>query len=253
MKRNFLVFGVLFFSLLSLNLILASPASLHAPRIHVKNGYSTNWAGYAIQTDLQSPQNNVMTFINGSWTVPSVTCSPGSTSYSSFWLGIDGYSSNTVEQTGTDSDCSSGTPRYYAWYEMYPKYPVNLKMKVSPGDVMYAEVKFLNPSTFILTIIDKTTGASFSTTQKYNKALRSSAEWIAEAPSSIKGVLPLSNFGTVNFQGSYATVNGVTSAINNPSWQNDDITMVTSSGTTKAQPSSLSSDGSSFSVKWFSN
>ena len=39
---------------------------------------------------------------------------------SAFWVGLDGYSSTSVEQLGTDSDCVSGKPSYYAWYEMYP-------------------------------------------------------------------------------------------------------------------------------------
>jgi hypothetical protein len=51
-----------------------------------------------------------VTDVTGSWTVPAVDCtSPNGTpnGYSSFWVGIDGYGSNTVEQIGTDSDCVS--------------------------------------------------------------------------------------------------------------------------------------------------
>src|SRR5437899_2952963 len=70
---------------------------------------STNWSGFAVT-------GSGVTDAKGSWIVPSVTCS-SSTTYSSYWVGIDGYSSNTVEQTGTDSDCSSGHGVYYAWYE----------------------------------------------------------------------------------------------------------------------------------------
>src|SRR5438552_15303329 len=60
---------------------------------------STNWSGFAVT-------GSGVTDAKGSWIVPSVTCS-SSTTYSSYWVGIDGYSSNTVEQTGTDSHCSS--------------------------------------------------------------------------------------------------------------------------------------------------
>jgi len=35
----------------------------------------------------------------------------------------DTFNSTSVEQLGTDSDCDSGTPSYYAWYEMYPNHP----------------------------------------------------------------------------------------------------------------------------------
>jgi hypothetical protein len=246
-KLNLLL--ILLSVIFAFSILYFSPyAIFQAPRIHVKEGTSSNWAGYAVQTNLQKPQNSAVTDVKGSWTVPSVSCT-STNSYSSFWIGIDGYSSNTVEQIGTDSDCSSGKAVYYAWYEMYPKYPVNLKMAISPGDLITAEVKFLGSGKFQLTITDITTKSSFSTIEKSPSAKRSSAEWIAEAPWS-SGVLPLANFGTVSFSNSQATLNGITGTISNSNWKYDAITMTTSSGTVKAQPSSLSSDGSSFSITW---
>jgi hypothetical protein len=246
-----------FVATLTLSILLASifasstPLVAHAPRIRVKDGTSLNWAGYAVQTDLLNPQNGAVTDVKGSWTVPSVICT-STKSYSSFWIGIGGYSSNTVEQIGTDSDCSSGKAVYYAWYEMYPKFPTNLKMTVSPGDVITAEVQYVNGK-FQLTISDfnPTTGKiqSFVTTQKSPNAQRSSAEWIAEAPWS-GGVLPLADFTTVTFSNAQATLNGLTGNIDNKAWQFDSITMTTSSGAPKATPSTLSSRGSSFSITW---
>ena len=236
--------------LLATCLVYSSSFSFNAPRIHIKEGTSSNWSGYAIETNLTYPQKGAVTDVKGSWTVPAVNYSVTPNAYSSFWIGIDGYSSGTVEQIGTSSDASSGSPQYYAWYEMYPKWPVTLKMKISPGDVMSAEVGYLGNGKFQLTITDTTTGASFTTTQKSPSAKRSSAEWIAEAPSSGK-VLPLADFGTVYFENAQATLNGVTGSINNSAWQYDAITMTTSSGTVKALPSSLSPDGRSFSVTWY--
>src|SRR5262249_16810121 len=81
---------------------------------------SSNWSGYADQTNLNTPQNGAVTAVSGSWVVPSVVAGSSRSSYSSFWVGIDGYSSNSVEQIGTDSDVINGVPTYYAWYEMYP-------------------------------------------------------------------------------------------------------------------------------------
>jgi hypothetical protein len=222
-----------------------------APRIHVKEGTSLNWAGYAALTNLQKPQNGAVSDVQGSWIVPAVDCFKTPNAYSSFWIGIDGYSSNTVEQIGTDSDCSSGSPKYNAWYEMYPKYPVNLAMTISPGDQMSAEVKYLGSGMFQLTIKDVTSGVTFSTTQKSPSAKRSSAEWIAEAPWS-SGVLPLANFGTVYFTSAKATLNGHDGTISDSSWKFDAITMASSS-VTKAKPSVLSSDGSAFSVTWYNS
>src|SRR5690348_12236358 len=61
---------------------------------------STNWSGYAV-----TGPNGSVSSVQGSWIVPSVTCAKHSATYSSYWVGIDGFSSGTVEQTGTDSDC----------------------------------------------------------------------------------------------------------------------------------------------------
>ena len=73
---------------------------------------STNWAGYAVTGAGVSD-------VVGTWVVPSLTCSL-QTTYVAIWVGIDGYSSSTVEQTGTLAYCYFGTAYYYAWYEFYP-------------------------------------------------------------------------------------------------------------------------------------
>jgi hypothetical protein len=225
-------------------------SSSTVPAIHIKESTSSNWAGYAVATNLKRPQSGAVSFVGGTWVVPAVDPSVTPKAYSSFWVGIDGYRSGTVEQIGTSSDTSSGTAVYYAWYEMYPKYPVNIAMTISPGDTMHAEVQYVGAGKFQLTLADTTTGQMFSTVQKSGGAKRSSAEWIAEAPSSASRVLPLADFGTVTFTGASATLNGQTGPINNPSWQYDRIDMGTSSGGLKAQTSTLSADGRSFSVTW---
>ena len=209
----------------------------HAPNHKITRSTSSNWAGYAAI-------GSTFTSVSSSWTQPKATCARSQT-YSSFWVGLDGYASNSVEQTGTDADCSaSGTPTYYAWYEMYPKFPVNLSpatYPVAPGDTITASVTFSGKNSFVLTISDVTKHWTFTTTQKAGKAARSSAEVIAEAPSSSGGVLPLTNFGTVGFTN--ATANGRALSTFNP----DKIDMV-SGTTTKATTSTIS--GGSFSVAW---
>lgn len=211
------------------------PLALHMH--HGKNSTSTNWSGYA---------NTGATFtdVKGSWVQPSASCSSGQTAYSSFWVGIDGDTTNTVEQTGADADCSSGTPVYYAWYEMYPKFPVNLSNTVRPGDHISAEVNVSGRGNFTLTISDSTQNWTFTTHQTSKKARLGSAEWIAEAPSGSGGVLPLANFGTVSFTN--CTANGV-SISGNP---NPDAITMASGSTTKATPSGLGGGGTSFSVTW---
>ena len=233
---------------------IAGPAI--APRLWAGSASSLNWAGYAVTAAAGSVSD-----VRGSWTVPAIqgTC-PSTNQYSSFWVGIDGYSSSTVEQTGTDSDCRNGAPAYYAWYEFYPKPSrVVSSLAIHPGDVMSAEVSYAG-GRFTVRILDTTTGASFGASAKV-RAQRSSAEWIAEAPSSSGGILPLADFGTVSFGTDTtgialtcdATIGGVAGAIGSFGSAVQSISMVTSGGATKAQPSALSSDGTSFSVAWVSS
>ncbi len=231
-----------------------SSLPLIAPHVWAGRSSSLNWAGYAVTGSAGSVSD-----IRGSWIVPSIQGScPSTNQYSSFWVGIDGFNSNTVEQTGTDSDCRSGAPTYYAWYEFYP-HPSKVisRVTVHPGDVISAEVLY-SGGRFTVTIRDTTTGASYSTSAKVSSAQRSSAEWIAEAPSSTGGILPLADFGTVSFGADAtgvastctATVGGVTGTIGSFGSGVQSISMVTSSGALKAQPSALSTDGTSFSVAW---
>jgi peptidase A4-like protein len=210
-------------------------SSVRHGRIHrISNSTSTNWSGYAVT-------GSRFTSVSASWTEPTAKCS--GTAYSSFWVGLDGDTSNTVEQTGTDADCSGSTPQYYAWYEMYPKFPVNLRGTVRPGDKLNASVTTNGSGSFTLTITDTTQGWTNTTTARLKSAKLASAEVIAEAPSGSGGVLPLANFGTVGFTGS--TVNG--SVLTSSTPHLDPITMQSGS-TVKAQPGSMSNGA--FSVTW---
>ena len=212
----------------------ATPSMRHGRMHRITNSTSTNWSGYAVT-------GSRFTSVSASWTEPTAKCS--GTAYSSFWVGLDGDTSNTVEQTGTDADCSGSTPQYYAWYEMYPKFPVNLKFTVHPGDHLSASVTTNGSGQFTLTITDSTQGWSNTTNARLKSAKLASAEVIAEAPSSSQGVLPLANFGTVSFSG--AKANGSLLASSTPHL--DPITMQSGS-TVKAQPGSISNG--SFSVAW---
>jgi len=266
--KRFLVLAVL------LGLVAASAAAGgsaspvdHAPRIKGStNSTSTNWSGYAVT-------GATFTDVKGSWIQPAANCSSSTavptngkgtgnghgnghggggggksqSTYSSFWVGLDGYSSNTVEQTGTDADCSGTTPVYYGWYEFYPAFPVNFSNPVLPGDVINAEVS-VSGGTVTITLQDVTQKWTQQKTQANAGYALSSAEWIAEAPSSGQ-VLPLADFGTVTFSGAGATGDGKTGSIT--AFTSDPLTMVTSSGQTKAAPGGLNNRGDSFSVTWF--
>jgi hypothetical protein len=212
-------------------------APLHIVGAEGGNFQSSNWSGYAAHGVAGS-----FTSVQASWVEPTGTCTSGAT-YSSFWVGLDGYHSNTVEQTGTSVDCSGGAPVYYAWWEMFPKFPKNLRLTIKPGDHITASVTTDSHGSFTMKLTDTTTGKSQTVVKTLATAKLKSAEVIAEAPSSSTGVLPLTNFGTVNF--SAATINGSALSAASP----DKITMVQTNGNPKATPSAISG-GNAFSVTW---
>ena len=230
---------------------------MHAPmKLHgtpARNGKvnSGNWSGYVVT-------GSSFTYAKGSWIMPSVNCTKTPNTYAGFWVGIDGYDSTTVEQTGIAAQCSGKTPQYYAWYEFFPKNPVTItSVPVSPGNKISTEVSFA-ASKFTIKFTDETTGKSFTTTGTVAGALRNSAEWIAEAPTSITGVLPLADFGTGSFGDDYTSVtdtnwasdSAVTGPISDFGKNIVEITMVSDTEVTEAVPTALTTDGSSFKVAW---
>jgi Peptidase A4 family len=218
--------------------VVSAPAMITSGgqiRSHLTTVTSTNWAGYVVT-------GGPFTSVVGTWTQPSVKCASGD-QYSGMWVGLDGYSDSTVEQTGTEADCDGKTASYYAWYEMYPENLVVYSNPVKPGDSMSGSVTFSGTSTFTLTIKDLTQGWTKTSVKSLAGAPRSSAECIVEAPDS-GGVLPLADFGTAQFTS--CVVDGTSIVSQKPIV----IDMVSGSGTLEAQTTATT--GSGFSVKWVS-
>jgi len=175
-----------------------------------------------------------------------VTCTATDT-FSSFWVGLDGDGTNSVEQTGTEADCNGGAAAYQGWFEMFPQAPVFYDNPVQPGDAMSASVVANGGGAFTLTLTDSTQGWTQTTSQTSDAAQLGSAEVIAEAPSDGTGaVLPLSNFGTVSFTN--ATVDNTALGNENPGA----LTMVSAGDVTEATPSALTG-GNAFTVTWDSS
>jgi hypothetical protein len=219
------------------------PIHLVGASPHLRGGISrqaesTNWSGYAATT-------GTYTSVSASWTQPAGTCSRGD-QYAAFWVGLDGYTSSSVEQTGSEVDCVGHTAEYYAWYEMYPGPSENYSNTVRAGDHFNATVTYTGNNSFSLHIADTTRGWSHTTTASLAGAARSSAEVIVEAPccTASGGILPLTNFGTVNIAGS--TANGA--ALGNAGGVTQ-IVMIDSAGRDKDSVSSLSG-GENFSATW---
>ena len=217
----------------------------HAPFIGISHDNSVNWSGYAA-----SGAKGSFTSVSASWVQPAGTCTSKST-YSAFWVGLDGDTSQTVEQDGSEVDCSGGSPIYYAWWEMYPGPSINFKNPVKPGDHFTASVT-ASGTTFTLNISDATQGWTRTVT-KTSSAKKSSAEVIAEAPccTAAGNILPLTDFGTVDFTAAMA--NG--SPIGNSDPTKINMVAGNQGGTVgvSSDKTSALSGGTSFSDVWKSN
>jgi hypothetical protein len=200
---------------------------------------SQNWAGYAA-----AGRAGTFTSVSASWTEPGVACTATNT-FASFWVGLDGDGTNTVEQTGTEADCNGGGATYQGWFEMFPAAPVFYDNPVEPGDAMSASVVANGGGGFTLTLTDSTEGWHQVTNQTSDAAQLGSAEVITEAPSD-GTVLPLSNFGTASFTD--VTADNTAIGNENPSA----LTMVSAANVTEATPSALTG-GNAFSVTWDSS
>lgn len=237
----------------------------------VQQASSANWAGYVVGGGNSNLQYKS---VSGSWVAPTANCAGGQ-GYSSFWVGLGGSgNSQSLEQAGTEADCSAGgTPSYFAWYELVPSAPVKLNMAIHPGDTISSKVS-VDGTAVTIALSDQTTGDTFNKTLQMSNPDVSSAEWIAEAPSACSSdvsnctTLPLANFGTVKFTNASATTtDGHTGTISDSQWSAAALSLSPSASSpgfgasqfasqqtsAGATPSGLSSDGSSFSVTWSAN
>ena len=158
---------------------------------------SSNWSGYAVT-------GSGFHAVTGAWNVPSVTGSTSST-YSSAWIGIDGYNNSNLIQTGTESDWYSGAAHYYAWWEILPAAETRVSLAVAPGDHMTAAITKGSGSTWTIQLTDASSGQTFSINKSYSGA-GTSAEWIQEAPTVGGRIATIAHFSLVTFDP--GTVNG---------------------------------------------
>ena len=219
-----------------------SPGADHKSSPSAANGsitlsQSINWSGFA---DAESGSKTVSQ-VSGNWTIPSVTCLPrpyeNQDAFLANWVGVDGYTDQTVEQLGSATQCYEGVKYYYVWYEMYPANTVEegttacINDNVNcpePGDHVSASVTVTAGAAGVnndkLTLTDHTRpDESFSTTQQCAVATctDASAEWIVERPAALPPppapvqILPLADFwktyftsGDVVSGGKYSDIQG---------------------------------------------
>jgi hypothetical protein len=198
---------------------------------------SSNWSGYAAN-------GGTFTSVTGTWTVPTVSAT--SAGADATWVGIGGLTSDDLIQAGTQAMVDgSGTVAYSSWIEMLPAASRTVPLTVTAGDSVTVTITQQAGNDWLIAMKNNTTGGAYNITVQYSSS-NSSAEWVQEAPSVGRGLVPLDMFGTVQFAGASAVRDGKTmsaSALGAKA-----ITMINGQGQAVAQPSTIASDGSSFTV-----
>lgn len=201
---------------------------------------SHNWSGYAAT-------GGSYTAVAGTWSVPQFSAS-GPAGIDAAWVGIGGVRSRDLIQAGTQQTVTgSGSTRYEAWIETLPRASQPVPLQVHAGDSLTVSIAEQTTNNWLIQFTNNTTGQTYETTRQYTST-HSSAEWVEEAPSGGRGggVLPLDNFGTVEFSGGSAVKDGVSLSIAGAGARA--ITMIGSNDQALAVPSALGDDGASFSV-----
>jgi hypothetical protein len=220
-------------------------ADPHGNDVHgSSDDQSTNWSGYA---DTGKNFNKV----TSSWTEPAISCTSNELQLAAFWVGIDGFGSDTVEQDGTLAECYLGTAYYYTWWEMYPQVDIEVVGEtVKPGDHIAASAVHSSGGKYTLKVTDSTTSGNNLTRVEScdGTCADTSDEVIGEAPSGERGEFPLPDFktwtpGSIVFATTSKT--GDVSSFS-PSYA---ITMVGDAGYALATPSGLTS-GKKFTDTW---
>lgn len=214
-----------------------APASAHGPSlIHTIGhaGANSNWGGYAVT-------GGTYTSVTGDWVVPALNCSATAGDIS-FWSGLDGWTSSSVEQIGLDAVCTSaGKIQYNPWVEMYPANSIYFTETVKAGDEMTSSVTTNGSGSFTLVLADPTQGWTKTYTKTLASAPLSSAEVIDEAIGS-QNIPPCPNFGSIQFTD--VTANGESFAAAGTV----QTTNLERSGTLLTQDGALS--GTSFGITW---
>jgi hypothetical protein len=232
--------------------------------VPIKTVMGSNWCGYAAMTNFDFPTVNSVKEVKGSWKVPKLSTRKNNTQMDMF-IGIDGFSNQTIELIGTAHDIVDGKQVNYAWFHIYPANSHSIKIKHFPvdvGDTLEAKVRYLKDGFFEMVIKNCSKGITFVVPKKYTKnvtAERTSAQWIVEAPTIEENDVllnDLADFGTVRFTDCSATISGKKGPIQSKNWVNSSLTMRIRNPSNnaplyfKAFPSTLSSRKDSFTVTW---
>lgn len=213
----------------------------------IKTVGSTNWAGYAVSRSHVTFAKLTATFF-----VPYLHCTSSPDAFSSHWVGLDGFSSSSVEQDGIEADCNGSTAEYAAWYETFPQPEKASSIVIRPGNSVTATVSYSSRHhTYELAVTDNTNGHHFNVYRKCAASVchRSSAEVISEAPTVNGSQASLADYGAASFAAvSITSGTGKHGGISSSHWNTTKIEQVNSGDTVIGMPTAL--HGASFDNYW---
>ena len=197
---------------------------------------SSNWSGYALD-------GGPFTSVTGTFNVPSLTNTIGQVNNSE-WVGVDGDSdaNPTLIQAGVAQSVSTfGRAEMHAWWEILPAVETPIEtVSVRAGDSITVTIAQVGTGLWTISLVNNTTGQSFSTTQVYT-GTASSVEWIVEAPTLGTRTATLGSF-TPNVTFTNMLWSGSATAFS--------PIKLTQRGATVSVPSALSPSQTSFSVAY---
>ena len=222
----------------------SAPASRPTPVTQVPpaaispEGESSNWSGYFAT-------GGTFTAVSATWVIPQPSASSTS-GVDAAWVGIGGVSSHDLIQAGTqETELSTGYTQYQSWTEILPQASETVPLAVHAGDSVTVSISQSAAGPWLITVGNNATGKSYQTQTEYASSL-SSAEWVEEAPSGGRTVLPLDNFGSITFTNGSTVKNS--KSVNLQQANAQPITMINGNKQPLATPSVLSADGAGFTV-----
>ena len=145
--------------------------------------HTSNWSGYIAAS-------GTFTAATGTFTVPSLQAGTPSTDALGEWVGIDGFSDQSLIQAGVYEHPDPANPNLFLlspWWEILPAPQTDItSVAVQPGDQVTVTIAEVSGSEWDISLLDDTNGQSFTTYQTYTGP-GSSAEWIVEAPTNVIG------------------------------------------------------------------
>jgi len=214
---------------------------------------SNNWDGYFATAP---SHHRDFTAVSATWTQAAVKCTSTKAASAGFWVGLDGWWNDEVEQGGSEARCLNGVPHYNVWWEMFPFNSIQDSFAIHAGDTIHASVTYHHTSKmFDIVVQDRTSGQTLTKDTRCQPGQhgcpRSSAEIISEDIGHTGGGLfPLPDYGTEAYTtASVTNTHGHTGTLSSSAWQLGHVTEVTD-GVTKQTTSALAQNGTSFTTTW---